>query len=140
LVARQLGAVARYEVEHAVERQKAAKLQAAKSGKYGGGKRPYAYAKDGVTIVPQERDVLLEMAERIIRGESYRSIALDLNRRGIAHQRRRAVAGVEDTGRGVPQTQLRPPRTSGHGLPRRMAILRSKNSAASGGSTCLKAS
>jgi site-specific DNA recombinase len=83
LVARQLGAVARYEVEHAIERQKAAKLQAAKAGKYGGGKRPYGYAKDGVTIVPQERDVLVEMAERIIRGDSYRSIALDLNRRGI---------------------------------------------------------
>jgi len=83
LVARQVGAVARYEVEHAIERQKSAKLQAAKAGKYGGGKRPYGYAKDGVTIVPQERDVLIEMAERIIRGDSYRSIALDLNKRGI---------------------------------------------------------
>jgi DNA invertase Pin-like site-specific DNA recombinase len=83
LVARQLGAVARYEVEHSIERQKAAKLQAAKAGKYGGGNRPFGYAKDGVTIVPEERDVLLEMAERIIRGESYRTIALDLNDRGI---------------------------------------------------------
>jgi site-specific DNA recombinase len=53
VVARQLGAVARYEVEHAIERQKSAKLQAARAGKYGGGKRPYGYAKDGVTIVPE---------------------------------------------------------------------------------------
>jgi hypothetical protein len=87
LVARQLGAVARYEVEHSIERQKAAKLQAAKAGKYGGGMRPYGYKSDGVTIEPFERDVLLEMAERIIRGESYRAIALDLNARGIATSR-----------------------------------------------------
>ena len=66
LVARQLGAVARYEIEHAIERQKSAKLQAAKAGKYGGGMRPYGYKGDGVTIGPVERDVLLEMAERII--------------------------------------------------------------------------
>ena len=36
-----------------------------------------------MTIVAQERDILLEMAERIIWGDSYRSIALDLNQRGI---------------------------------------------------------
>jgi hypothetical protein len=87
LGARQLGAVARYEVEHAIERQKSAKLQAAKSGKYGGGMRPYGYQADGVTIEPSERDVLLEMAERIISGESYRAIALDLNARGITTSR-----------------------------------------------------
>jgi site-specific DNA recombinase len=87
LVARQLGAVARYEVEHSIERQKAAKLQAAKAGKYGGGLRPYGYKADGVTIEPSERDVLLEMADRIIGGESYRQIALDLNARGITTSR-----------------------------------------------------
>lgn len=87
LVARQLGAVARYEVEHAMERQKAAKLQAAKAGKYGGGNRPYGYQKDGVAIEPSERDVLLEMADRIINGESYRSVAVDLNQRGITTSR-----------------------------------------------------
>jgi site-specific DNA recombinase len=87
LVARQLGAVARFEVEHASERMKAKKLQHAKAGKYGGGMRPYGYQKDGVTIEPFERDVLLEMAKRIINGESYRAIALDLNARGITTSR-----------------------------------------------------
>jgi site-specific DNA recombinase len=87
LVARQLGAVARFEVEHASERMKAKKLQHAKAGKYGGGMRPYGYQKDGVTIEPFERDVLFEMAQRIISGESYRAIALDLNARGISTSR-----------------------------------------------------
>jgi site-specific DNA recombinase len=38
--ARIYGAVARHEVEHAIERRKAAKLQAAKAGKWSGGQRP----------------------------------------------------------------------------------------------------
>ena len=87
LVARQLGAVARFEVEHASERMKAKKLQHAKAGKYGGGMRPYGYQVDGVTIEPFERDVLLEMAQRIMNGESYGAIALDLNTRGITTSR-----------------------------------------------------
>ena len=86
-MARQLGAVACYEIEHAIERQKSAKLQAAKAGKYGGGMRPYGYKGDGVFIEPVERDVLLETAERIIGGDSYRAIALDLNARGITTSR-----------------------------------------------------
>ena len=36
MVARQLGAVARYEVEHMVERQQRARLQAATNGRWGG--------------------------------------------------------------------------------------------------------
>lgn len=83
LVARQLGAVARYEVEHAIERQKSAKLQAAKSGRWSGGPRPFGFHADGVTIRPGERRTLLEMAERLIAGDSYRAIAMDLNARKI---------------------------------------------------------
>jgi site-specific DNA recombinase len=43
MVARQLGAVARYEVEHMVERQQRAKLQVATDGGWRGGRRPYGY-------------------------------------------------------------------------------------------------
>ena len=83
LVARQLGAVARYEVEHSIERQKAAKLQAAKAGKHSGGNRPFGYSKDGMKIVPEEAVVLHQMATRLLNGDSYRTIALALNDQGI---------------------------------------------------------
>lgn len=83
LVARQLGAVARYEVEHAIERQKAAKLQAAKAGKWGGGLRPYGYAKDGMTVIEEEAAIVRELTDRFIAGDSWRTLAIDLNERGI---------------------------------------------------------
>lgn len=83
LVARQLGAVARYEVEHAIERQKAAKLQAARAGQWGGGLRPFGYEKDGVTLRESEAAIVREIVKRFIAGESWRTIAIDLNTRGI---------------------------------------------------------
>lgn len=83
LVARQLGAVARYEVEHAIERQKAAKLQAAKAGKWGGGLRPFGYDKDGTTVIEEEAAIVRELTDRFIAGDSWRTLAIDLNERGI---------------------------------------------------------
>lgn len=83
LVARQLGAVARYEVEHMIERQKRAKAQAAKDGKYRGGRRAFAYEADGMTIRESEATIIKEMAGRVLAGESLRSLAADLNARGI---------------------------------------------------------
>lgn len=83
LVARQLGAVARYEVEHAIERQRAAKLQAAKSGKPSGGNRAYGWNYGGMTIKEDEAEIVKEMVNRFIAGDSWRTIALDLNARGI---------------------------------------------------------
>jgi DNA invertase Pin-like site-specific DNA recombinase len=83
LVARQLGAVARYEVEHAIERQKAAKLQAAKAGLPSGGNRAYGYEQNGMVIIEHEAAVVREAIDRFIAGDSWRTIALDLNARGI---------------------------------------------------------
>jgi DNA invertase Pin-like site-specific DNA recombinase len=83
LVARQLGAVARYEVEHAIERQKAAKLQAAKAGLPSGGNRAYGYEQNGMVIIEHEAAVIREAIDRYIAGDSWRSIALDLNARNI---------------------------------------------------------
>jgi len=84
MIARQLGAVARYEVEHAIERQKAAKLQAARAGKWRGGRRPYGWESDGVTVVPSEAAVVTDAAERVLAGESLNSVARGLN--GAGHQ------------------------------------------------------
>lgn len=74
--ARIIGAAARYEVEHMIERQRAAKLQAAKDGKYLGGQRPYGFEPQRVAIREPEASVLRLMAEAIIAGSSYRTVAL----------------------------------------------------------------
>lgn len=84
--ARIIGAAARYEVEHMIERQRAAKLQAAKSGKFLGGQRPYGFEPQRTAVREDEAKIIREMAARITDGESYRTIAIDLNRRGIKTQ------------------------------------------------------
>lgn len=86
LVARQLGSVARYEVEHMIERQRSAKLQAAKSGKYLGGQRPYGFEPQRTAIRESEAAVIRELAHRFTNGASYWSLAIDLNQRGILTQ------------------------------------------------------
>jgi hypothetical protein len=82
LVARQLGAVARYEVDHAVERQKRAKLQAARAGRWRGGRRPFGWEADGVTVVPSEAAVIQDAAARVLAGESLNSLARELTKAG----------------------------------------------------------
>jgi DNA invertase Pin-like site-specific DNA recombinase len=84
LVARQLGAVARYEVEHMIERQKAAKLQAAQAGKFRGGRRAFGFEPDGVTVRPSEAAHVLDATHRVLHGESLGSIARGWNSQGIA--------------------------------------------------------
>lgn len=83
MIARQLGAVARYEVEHMIERQQAAKAQAAAAGLYRGGRRPYGYARDGVTVEPAEAAVIADATARVLAGESLHAVTRDLNARGI---------------------------------------------------------
>ncbi|MGW5668978.1 recombinase family protein [Micromonospora sp. NPDC003776] len=83
MVARQLGAVARYEVEHQVERQQRAKLQAAADGRWGGGRRPYGYEPDGVTLRPDEARAVAEATDAILSGASLRGQATEMNARGM---------------------------------------------------------
>lgn len=82
LVARQLGAVARYEVEHQIERQQAAKQQAAVAGKWGGGRRPYGYEPDGIAIRPDEAQIVAEATDAVLLGASLRSQSTKLNEAG----------------------------------------------------------
>jgi site-specific DNA recombinase len=83
-VARTLGAWARYESEHKSDRITRANQELAKQGlPHLGGMRCYGYAKDKVTIVPEEAAVLREAADRALAGESLRSICADLNERGL---------------------------------------------------------
>lgn len=95
MVARQLGAVARYEVEHRSERVKAQKLDAAASGLWRGGRRPFGYERDGRTVRPSEAAVVEGCTDRVLAGESLHSIAGDLNDRGIKTSTGRAWKGPE---------------------------------------------
>ncbi|WP_280269169.1 recombinase family protein [Nocardia wallacei] len=83
MVARQLGAVARYESEHKGARIKAARVQQAMSGKFHGGMRPYGFERDGYTIRQDEAREIVRMYEQTVAGVSLRQIVKDLNLRGI---------------------------------------------------------
>jgi site-specific DNA recombinase len=95
LVARQLGAVARYEVEHAIERQQRAKLQAATDGRWKGGRRPYGYEADGVTVREAEAAVVRQVTDAVLAGASLRGRAAELNLRGLTTSTGRAWTPTE---------------------------------------------
>jgi len=83
MTARITGAVARHEVEHMIERQKTAKMQAARAGKFRGGRRAFGFERDGVTVRPSEAAHVLDATRRVLRGESLGSIAREWNARGL---------------------------------------------------------
>jgi len=83
MVARMLGAAARFEVEHASERVRRARVQAAMEGRWAGGTRPYGYAPDGMTVVEVEAGVVREAAARVLAGGSLGALARELNDRGL---------------------------------------------------------
>jgi site-specific DNA recombinase len=84
MVARQLGAVARYESEHKAERQRRKARELAEAGKFGGGgTRGYGYSLDRRTVVPEEAAIIREVAERVLAGEPLRAITRDLNTRAV---------------------------------------------------------
>lgn len=105
--ARQLGAMARYEVERMIERQRRARDQKVQRGEWSGGPRPYGWETDGVTPIPQEIAIIREATDAILAGASIRSLAADLNKRGL-----RTSAGGEWDG-GNLSRMLRRPRNAG---------------------------
>ena len=83
LIARQLGAHARFESEHQSERARRQKEQMARTGQWMGGRRPFGYEADGVTVRPSEAAALRQAAEEILAGRSVISIVKEWNQRGI---------------------------------------------------------
>jgi len=83
MVARELGAVARYESEHKAERIRAARRQAAHDGRWSGGVRPFGFEPDGVTVRPREAEVIVQATEAILRGESLRAVVRRANATGL---------------------------------------------------------
>ncbi len=83
MTARILGAVGQHESEHKSERVRAAKAVDARNGKHNGGIRCYGYEPDGMTIRESEAVEIRRIAQSITRGVSLRSMARELNQRGI---------------------------------------------------------
>lgn len=88
--ARIMGAVARQESERKSERLRRQKDQAATKGLASGGRRRYGYepTRNGngeatLEIVEHEAETIRKLAERILAGDSLRSLAQDLNDRDI---------------------------------------------------------
>ena len=103
MVARQLCTIARYESEHRAERVALARERQARQGKFGGGRRPYGFEADGVTVIPDEVAVILRMADAVMAGVPLRSVARDLRKLGIP-----TAAGTQWTPEGVRDVLLRP--------------------------------
>lgn len=82
-VARILAANDAGEAEDIAERVARAKNQAAADGRFHGGRRPYGYEPDGVTVVPAEAAIVAEICEALLAGASVRGVADDLNARGV---------------------------------------------------------
>jgi site-specific DNA recombinase len=83
MAARIVGAVSRGESEHKAERHQRAEVDLARRGKAHGGRRPFGFEADRVTIRPDEATLIREAVQRVLAGESVRSVAMDFDRRGI---------------------------------------------------------
>jgi DNA invertase Pin-like site-specific DNA recombinase len=81
-----LGAAAEHESARIGERVSMKHRQNAVLGNAHGGPRMYGYrrvARGRIEVIPEEAAVLREAAERVLRGESFASIVIGLNERGI---------------------------------------------------------
>ncbi|MEV4183090.1 recombinase family protein [Streptosporangium canum] len=74
---------AAYEVDHSIERIESMKNEAAKEGRWLGGRRPFGYEADGVTVRPVEALELKWASEAILSGMSLHAVVRDWNARGI---------------------------------------------------------
>ncbi|WP_219467771.1 recombinase family protein [Nonomuraea rhizosphaerae] len=74
---------AQYEVDHMIERIEAAKVESAQEGRWLGGRRPFGYEADGVTVRPAEAAEVVRASEALLSGASLHAIMRDLNARAI---------------------------------------------------------
>lgn len=86
MAARIYCAVQKHEVEHAIERMKSAKLQAAQAGKFSGGQRPFGYEKGCVAVREDEAVIYKQMVAYVLDGWSFNRVANHLNRSDVRTQ------------------------------------------------------
>ncbi|ORL76404.1 recombinase family protein [Prescottella equi] len=84
LNARVLAAVARGEVERKSARQRAAVVQAARQGRWVGGRRPFGYESDGVTLRDDEAAVICKGYAAVLAGEPMTAVARMWNEAGLS--------------------------------------------------------
>lgn len=79
-----LASVAKQESENISVRTRRAKLHHAQAGRHkDGGPRAFGLTRDWSEVVPEEARLIRSAAERVLAGDSLRSIALDWNRQGV---------------------------------------------------------
>lgn len=78
-----LGSVAQHEIEQKSDRQKRAAVQAAEQGRRTGGRRPFGYEADGMTIRETEATAVRTAYEAVLFGVPLGRIATDWNARGL---------------------------------------------------------
>lgn len=76
-------AAARHEIEQKSERQKRAVVQAARQGKRVGGRRPFGFDADGMTMRPREVAALRKAYDDVLHGVSLGRIAREWNDAGL---------------------------------------------------------
>lgn len=81
--ARILCAVANQASRDTVRRVSRARKQQAEEGRYGGGRRAYGFEPDGITLRPQEADIIEHYHAVALAGVSLKEIARDMKRAGI---------------------------------------------------------
>lgn len=83
-MARTLAAWDAAEAERISERVKRAIVQKAQQGKPHGGSRAYGWKADRITPDPDEQAIIVELARRVVSGESIHFLARDLNERKVS--------------------------------------------------------
>lgn len=94
VMARTLGAFARYESEHKSDRIRRKLAQNAEAGKHHGGSRPYGWQPDRRTLDPHEAGVVRATAQRVLDGASLRTIVGELRAADITTTRGRPWSDV----------------------------------------------
>ena len=75
--------MARYEIDLKADRTRRAQEQAAKDGRRVGGRRPFGYESDGVTIRESEAEAIRDGARAVLAGEPIAEVAREWNRRKL---------------------------------------------------------
>lgn len=85
MIARMLGAAARYESDTKATRIRRASEQAIRAGKWTGGTRPFGWTiTEGIPkLHPEESKAIAEACARVLRGDSLGSIIRDMNGQGL---------------------------------------------------------
>lgn len=90
------------EAERVSERAQRQRAQARVAGTWSGGRRPYGYHADGMTVLVDEAAEVLKASEAILNGASLKGLVKDWNARGLT-----TTAGKPWTGRSLHRMLMR---------------------------------